>query len=493
LAARYQAEALWHTNLPQARTSAFHVLNTLIHDNASVADAHQAPEDLYALRDRYAVLIAQEDDTDDFHSLAEQVIKETLERFPEGKQTDATLLLLGTHYFHQGKYKEAEPVFATLAKQFPESPLVPEALLSASYCAEKQKKDKETIRSYRRQIADNYTSSQVAPLAYFLHYSYQDYLQGDRVSIKHLHNFKQRFPDSPYLINAFYLIGLDYKRDRKTHEGKWIRKKNYNDSIEAFAEAEETFNQHYTKGIIPKESLPYFVQIRYRSMLDRALVNYAVAEESEGTKRDIYLEYAIELFQQISRELEQLHHPLASIITQGKTFTPLHEECCFWLAQTQMKASNEEAAKKTFAYMLDKYKANEISDGYYLSRAYYEQGMLAMRQNDLEQAWRSLMQAEAAAKEKYLSTDQKLDLWIQQSLCYKALNQMDQAMLILSKVINNDAASGLRIKAMYMRAEIYELQGRFELARKQLEATSKKGGEWSQKAKQKLETDYGYE
>ena len=69
---------------------------------------------------------------------------------------------------------------------------------------------------------------------------------------------------------------------------------------------------------------------------------------------------------------------------------------------------------------------------------------------------------------------------------------MDKAILLLSKVVNDDTVSNLRIKAMYLRAEIYELQERFELARKQLEATSKKGGEWALKAKVKLEKEYGY-
>ena len=65
-------------------------------------------------------------------------------------------------------------------------------------------------------------------------------------------------------------------------------------------------------------------------------------------------------------------------------------------------------------------------------------------------------------------------------------------MKILSQVINEDAVSGLRLKAMYLRAEIYEEQGREELALKQLEALAKKGGEWSLKAKEKLEKDYRF-
>ena len=60
-------------------------------------------------------------------------------------------------------------------------------------------------------------------------------------------------------------------------------------------------------------------------------------------------------------------------------------------------------------------------------------------------------------------------------------------MLILSRIINYDAVSSLRLKAMFLRAEIYEHQGRLELARQQLRAVAKKGGEWASKAQSKLD------
>ena len=72
------------------------------------------------------------------------------------------------------------------------------------------------------------------------------------------------------------------------------------------------------------------------------------------------------------------------------------------------------------------------------------------------------------------------------------VGELDEAMILLSKVINDDTISSLRLKAMFIRAEIYEQQGRQELAIKQLEATSKKGGEWALKAKEKLVCDYGF-
>ena len=66
-------------------------------------------------------------------------------------------------------------------------------------------------------------------------------------------------------------------------------------------------------------------------------------------------------------------------------------------------------------------------------------------------------------------------------------------MWLLSQVINENAISGQRLKAMFLRAEVYELQGRKELAKKQLVALSLKGGEWGLQAKEKLDKDYGYQ
>ncbi len=56
-------------------------------------------------------------------------------------------------------------------------------------------------------------------------------------------------------------------------------------------------------------------------------------------------------------------------------------------------------------------------------------------------------------------------------------------MLLLSKAINRNVVSSQRLRAMYLRAELYEIQGREELAKKQLEAVALKGGEWALHAK----------
>ena len=106
--------------------------------------------------------------------------------------------------------------------------------------------------------------------------------------------------------------------------------------------------------------------------------------------------------------------------------------------------------------------------------------------NNFPSALASFKQAQECSKGKLLNTDDRLELRIWQSQCHEAQGQLDQAILTLSKVINDDAISSLRLKAMYLRAEIYKKQHRYELARKQFEALAKKSGEWALKAQEAL-------
>lgn len=432
-------------------------------------------EDIYYLRGLIATLVGKD---------GQLALRQGLEEYPRGQYADASWNLLGIIAFEKEDYKGAEEAFATLVAEFPDSPLAGEGIFWCAVCAEKMNRDSEIIRAYRKKAFENYPQSPYAAEAYFRYHSYNEYLQGDRAAIKHLQAFAQRFPNSPYLINAYYLMGLDYKRDRKTPEGKWIARRNLTAAIEAFRQVEDQFDQLNHKGLLPADQLEYFTNVKYRSHLERALGNLAIAEESQGAKKRIYLDYAEEEF---SRIVQALNH------SQHSSALAIQEESSFWLARTYIKNNDENAAEKVLSGMLEKYRSAKITRGYFLSRVWYELGMIDMRREKYENALENFARSEDAAKGKLLSTDQKLDLWIQQSLCYKALNQTDKAMLVLSKVINDDAVSGLRLKAMYLRADIYEQQGRPELARKQLEATSKKGGEWALKAKKKLEENYGYQ
>jgi tetratricopeptide (TPR) repeat protein len=226
--------------------------------------------------------------------------------------------------------------------------------------------------------------------------------------------------------------------------------------------------------------------------LERALANQVISGESHGTKQEIYFQYAEELYKKIFLEFADSKHPLSSSLTKIEPFPKVYEESLHALIKCYRNANDTKSAHTLIDEALGKYQELGKTSGYYLSRIHYEHGKIEMLNKEPAVALEAFIRAEESNKGKFLSSDQRLDLWIQQAMCNKYLGQMDKAMLILSKVINDDAVSGQRLKAMFLRAEIYELQGRPELARKQLEATAKKGGDWAHKAKVKLDNEYGY-
>jgi TolA-binding protein len=488
LAMRWRIQALIESDLPTAISAA----EKFAEDEIILYSSLDKPEEIFYFCGQEACRIAESKNDINAAEIAERALWRVVTDAPNGDLADASLYLLGVSYLRQGQSAKAEETFLHLIARYPHSSYAAEALFRCAENAEKNGRDPEIIKSYRQQLYTSYPASSFAPSAFFNYYSYRDYLQGDKDALRHLKEFMEQYPDSPLQVTASYLTGLDYKRDRKTSEGRSLRKRNLQKAIEAFSDVEKQFDLQRNK--IEEWELPYYITLRYRALLEKAWANNAISEESQGAKRQIYWQYADSIYKQILEELSDSTNPLGRYLLKSEPFPQVHEESLYRLAKLYLNAGNNTIAEAQLNEILEKYREQGIQKSYYLSCVYYERGMLEMNRDRHEQAWQEFMHAEeSSAAGKLLSSEEKLNLWIQQSLCYKSLGQIDKAMLMLSKVINDDAISGLRVKAMLLRADLYALQGRHELARKQLEATARKGGEWAHQAKKKLDSDYGFQ
>lgn len=463
----FQAQALAQIGTTALRQDALGLLNHLVRN--PLMQQMESPDEVYYLRSLIALQVGE-------HELAIKSLCDGLQKYPEGDFSGTSYLLLGKEYFLIQDYRQAEDTFQRLVNARPESSEAGEAWFWMAQCADKENalaKKQERLH----QVFEQYPHHPIAGEAYFTLYTYRDYLQGDRQAIKHLQSIDKHFPHSPYSIAAHYLIGLDAKRDRKTVEGKWISRKNWLDAIAAFHEAEARFESLKAQNLL-LEKADYWKQVRDQAVLERAMANLAVAEDSQGAKRQIYLEYAEDVFKHLVEEQES-----------ADNLSDFQQECLFGLSQVYLKGNHPEKAILILQKLTDPEKV--LGKSYFTSRSWYELGFLALKEQTFEEALGHFIKAEETGQD-LLKTDQKLDLWIQQSHSYRGMKQNEQAILTLSKVVNDDAVSGLRLKAMYLRADIYAGQGRHDLARKQLESTAKKGGEWGQQAKERLEKDYGY-
>ncbi len=403
-----------------------------------------------------------------------------------GPYTDRALYILATRDYKIGLLCRAEQMFQHIYSEYPDRQHAGDALFWLARCKEQSDAPKEEIRELFKQVYDKYPNSTYATEAYFHSYSLAEYLQGDEAAIEHLEALDKKFPKSSYVANAKLLIGLDLKRSRHSPSGHLIRQKDWDSAIAAFQQCEEAFERLLEEGNATED----LASVYLRARLERAMANLAIANASQGAKRDIYIEYAIDLFRGLLETLDNPSSPLWGLNIQGEAYPAIAEETSYGLAIAHLKAGQNDEALQVLDKMTERFHRAKVTRGYYLSRVRYQQAYIAMRKDNYRTALKYLNAAEDANKGKVLSTDEHLDLWIQRSHCYRELGRLDEAMRQLSQVINSDAVSTLRLKAMYLRADIYELQQRPELAQKQLEAVAKMGGYWATQAQERLKRDY---
>jgi tetratricopeptide (TPR) repeat protein len=485
LALKYQSLA--YAYQPTKTLQAWQVLNQLITDS-SLLSTFEYPQEIYCL----AAWIALNSSQSEILEQAKVFLKQSQKAIKASSiWMERCLKFEGLISLQLKEWKEADAIFARLIQDYPHSS--GEGWFWRAYGADQQKN--ELLRKeYLQQVYTQNPQSAYAPFAYFQLYSYREYMKGQRKAIKHLQAMPLLFPSHPLLISAHYLIGLSHKKDHLSTEGQVLRRKDWTAAIENFQAAESMFDTLLEKDLIPATQLSYFAKVRYHAQLERAQANLAIAQSSIGGKRQIYLEYAEGVFKQLIRDfITPGSLAMEKLVQPPSSYPKVWAEAEFKLAQTYQEKKCPKEAEMVLEDSLRHYQQAGVNYGYGLMQVWHEKGKLAQERGDHRVALQCFIEAEKAAHEQTgLSPQEKLDLWIQQSLCYKALNQLDNAMRLLSRVINADVISPLRIKAMFLRAEIYELQGRPELALKQLEATARKGGEWAQKAQEKLEKIYGY-
>lgn len=365
------------------------------------------------------------------------------------------LFLLGKLAYEQDL--DAAPYFEELFQTYPDSPLAPDALYWAARLSESKKV------AYSTKLYQEHKDHPLAPEAYFYCYHPQDYLLGNRTAIKHLHGFKTLFPTSPLLLQALYLEGLDHLHDRRSPEGKWLSRKNLIAAIDAFTEVEMQFERLKLDDQKSKE-------LKNMAKLERAKTNFLIASGAKGSKQSIYLDYAGTVFQEILNEDTSSDEPL------------------YYTALILWHKGKPQEAKKGFLELAKSY------EDYYRSKSLYQLGMI---EKELKNYPAAIEFFDLALQNRQpLSIDEILDAMIEKSEAFRANHDLDSAMLQLSSVVDYQAASSLRLKAMYLRAEIYQLQGRPNLAKKQLESLSLIGGSkdpWALKAKDLLRQDYGFD
>lgn len=363
------------------------------------------------------------------------------------------LLLIENNQLQEGT--KALELFLT---NYPNSPFIVDTLVALAKCAEREKLI-NLKQKYLKQLYENYPNSPRAAEAYFCYYSYRDYMQGDTSAFKHLKKMTTRFPNSPFISTAYYFIGLNALKDRVI-EKKGLKRRDFIAAIDAFQQAETTAEAMIKNKQLKKSEEKELLHLKFLARLERGKAILMIAKESNGGKRQIFLNYAKELLEKPIEDPE------------------ISPEFALSLARVFIEQEQEEEGLLALERGIMESKNNSL-----LYELWIEKGAVYYSQEKFREALKAF---EAAGNIPTITPNQKLTAWIQESLCLQQLKDYKQAMQKLSHVINDTVVSPKRIDAMFLRADLYQLQGQKELARKQWEAIVKKGGERANEAKEKL-------
>lgn len=388
---------------------------------------------------------------------AETHFKELIALPDQGLYLAEALSALGQLYFNQGRYQEAFNTYCELEKL--ENPLAAEGAFWAIESLEKLESQPNYVIQKRRDFHEKYPFHQKAAEAYFKIYPYVNYLTGKPEALAHLANFSILFPHSPLGVMVHTLIGLN-TQDRY-------------EAMQAYEKAIHLLPLVSIEGLdLDANTLHFYYEAQYQ---------LAVLKLQDEASR----EEGLRLLVAITDDFKETNHPHAGPLMAKNKVPAEYAQAVLAHAKALVEDQHKTRAEQVLFGLLIKYREGGITENLFLALTWKEMGKMAMGDRDFKTAAHCFDVA-LESGESALADEQKIQIWLYQSTCHRQTGDLEKAMRLLSKIINSDRATPLRIEAMFLRAEIYQLQGKPELALRQLEAVVKKGGDWAELAQQKI-------
>lgn len=334
-----------------------------------------------------------------------------------------------------------------------------------------QKTDPEKQALYV-ELVTKFPQSHYAPESYYRIFPEEMYLSGDIQAIGHLKKMPKAYNHSPFGVLATFCVARFEREECPQSSLSTTQIKILTETTNALTEALE-------KGKTLQSSMPP----KMRRLFTLHMLN------AEYEKAECH--FTLANFTDVRTTCDSLKQSISQLPVEERPHLLWHKGA-FLKSRALLLQGNESQAREELTNLLE-YSANtgfEKSEPLVL--ALIELAEMRAREEDYDVAFLMLNKALTLQTE---STNEELllQILVAKSQLHRKIGELDKAMMLLSSVINEESASSLRIQAMFLRSEIYELKGRRDLAFRQLQTTAKKGGEWGARAAKKLEEKYGYE
>lgn len=385
-------------------------------------------------------------------------------------QESALYLFSHLSLYHKN-YKVAQQSLSDLLHLFPHTQYAPEAYFWMAECLEHQGASLEQVKQCRETIFKTYPYSPYAVRAYFLQYPLKEYIEGNPLAMAHLRSLESMFPSSNYSIVVQYVLGL-YEKQRK----------HWDKAIACFVQAENLFWDFWKQGKIESQKA-YFSEMYYQAVLEEGDVYFTKARSS-SYKRELYLQKSLERYAEVYEDLQDLKHGMASILQKEGLTDPLKEQALYYIGRLSAQLHSIEKAETCFKELTSSVLAPEKKSPF-LSKAWYELGQIYLAKEEYQMALNAFLRAE----ETYLAEEEKdaVEFMIQQSLCYRFLQNIEQAEFLLSQALEKASEPSQKEKVHFLRGELYVLQGNEQKAEEDFKKVIQEKGYWKKIALQQMQ------
>ncbi len=393
---------------------------------------------------------------------------EFLQRYPKSDYFAPVLHQKALASWKQNSQELAIFAFSLLEKHYPNFKARDEVLFFLGLLRE----DKGiNAKNLFYELFTRFADSKYAPESYFRYYPEALYASNDVQAIAHLRKMPKAYAHTPFGILATFYVATQNREDCPQKDLTESQTKLLQDTLTNLDDA-ILEGRKIVKQLPPKMQSLFSLKI-LQAEYERALTAFTLAK-----------------FQDVAIYSDGLKADILALPAKERPHLLWHK-ASFLKSRAQLLLGNESQAREELCNLLE-YAASsgfEVSEAHLLALCDLAQGKA--REGDFDTAFRMLDKA-IEIQQKGLKTELLLEVLIAKAQLHRKVGEYDVAMMLLSSIINEKSASSLRIQAMFLRAELYELKGRRDLAFRQLQATVKKGGEWGNLAKKKLEEKYGY-
>ncbi len=400
----------------------------------------------------------------------EQDALQFLSEYPSSVQVPHVLHALAQLYIEQHEYEKAQEAILLLQHNFPSYEREDHMLYIMSRCSDILNPDKEIARKYRKELLASYPESPYAAECHFRYFPEEEYQRGTPRAIEHLRKMQKQFLDSPFALGANYYIGLYELQEANKKYGPEATS-HYKEAISAFRNIHLVYHELIAQDLLSQDWKTSCSRLTTLACFFRGKALYNHAKTSPAALDQL-------------NEAKEAFETIIQLKSEESALSFLPLESRYYLAKTLDLLGLHDLAHTEFDHLVamthEKASLNQLFLQAQIARA-----KQAIELSHMDIATRYLSQLETC---KMLNEypELYLQILITKSQYYKKMQQFDKAMMYLSKVINHTFASSIRIKAMVLRAEIYDMQKRSDLATRQLEAASKLGGKWGMIARIRL-------